>query len=59
MKLVPVRQVEKGSIIRLAGDWGVLEGRVLDRWVGGPIRIKGTELVEVLPPSKLRRERKR
>lgn len=55
---VRVETCEKGIIVCFQGDWGVLEGNHLDRWIGGPIRLRNDDMVEILerPKSKQRKK---
>ncbi len=41
--------VKRGTVVRWNGEWGVMEGRVLDRWEGGRIRLAREDEIEVLP----------
>lgn len=44
--------VPNGTIVRFKGDWGVKEGKFLDRWIGGPLLLSKESLVEVPAPKK-------
>lgn len=50
-----VGDVPSGSIVRYKGEWGVKEGRYLDRWIGGPIRLPRDAIVEFLPGVDLKK----
>lgn len=44
-----VADLKNGMIVRYQGEWGVIfQRRWLDRWVGGPVRLKRTAVVEVM-----------
>ncbi len=47
-----VKEAKRGDIVCFGGEWGVLEGRVLDRWRGGRIELAREEVVSVLPRRK-------
>lgn len=44
-----VADVRSGSVVCWKGEWGVLNGRTLDRWYGPRIRLNSWEVVKVLP----------
>ena len=51
MKREIVQDVKRNSIVRYKGDWGVLiSDYYLDRWIGGPLKLRPTDVVEVMPP---------
>ena len=53
-----VADVKRNSIVRYKGDWGVLiADYFLDRWIGGPLKLKPTDVVEVMPPVERVRSR--
>lgn len=44
-----VKNTKKGAIVRFEGEWGVLtHGAVLDRWIGGRLKLRSDNVVEVL-----------
>lgn len=47
--------VKSGTIVRWQGEWGVKEGKLLERWIGGPLRLPRDAIVEVLPGADVKR----
>lgn len=45
-------ELPNGTIVRFEGDWGVKEGRYLERWIGGPLKLPKETVVEVLAQKK-------
>lgn len=47
MRKVRAARVRAGTIVRFEGEWGVLEGSRLERWIGGTISMSPDDKVEV------------